>query len=477
LKIHVGLLLWLLSFFWLSAEDIWVIEKINIEIDGSTKESAFRNFLDIKEGSQFESEEDFLINLDKTINHINNNRLFEEGTDVSWIKLEKTDHTQPVEVSIYVKDSWNIILLPYPKYDSNTGFEIKLKGKHYNFLGYMKELSFDLDYSSDDNSILFALEVPVNKFEFKLNYEVFNNSASVEEIDLINEFYLATSYGYPFTFRNHGFDFSITEGLFILPQDENDKSYFNTEAALSSSWTLPWSIYDNHQISYHPRLSFKFNYLPHFEYPISDKRDGVDFKFTHSLNLGEALWKDNNYRDGEEYSLGNWVNYHLESDMPLEERFSGKLWTAYELHKDWYPLGASFRLFGQYDIFSRSDYGSYMRGILDSKMWGKSAIVLNSAFYLTVWNWDPVWEWYGGPTIDVAYLNDVDYDGNGSMDSNGSIIYSAGVEGLAFPYKMRSIYARLSLGFDLQAVMDAESSSVSVLTDNMEIFFGLGSFF
>ncbi|MFZ3109485.1 MAG: hypothetical protein WA234_02180, partial [Rectinemataceae bacterium] len=54
-----------------------------------------------------------------------------------------------VDISVAVKDSWNIIALPYFRYDSNDGLLLSVRGRDYNFIGSMRALVLNLDYSQD----------------------------------------------------------------------------------------------------------------------------------------------------------------------------------------------------------------------------------------------------------------------------------------------------------------------------------------
>ena len=52
-------------------------------------------------------------------------------------------------LSFAIVDTQNLIALPEPKYDSNTGLTIESKGRDYDFLGSMQTLDLDLSYVSE----------------------------------------------------------------------------------------------------------------------------------------------------------------------------------------------------------------------------------------------------------------------------------------------------------------------------------------
>jgi len=118
--------------------------EIDFDIDGRTRPFALLANGEFREGERIYGKE----NLEKYISLkrqlLLNQRVLEEvNIEYSLGAVEK-DGAIPVSLIIFVKDTWNLIILPYPKYDSNEGFSITIKARDYNFLGTMSALKFDL---------------------------------------------------------------------------------------------------------------------------------------------------------------------------------------------------------------------------------------------------------------------------------------------------------------------------------------------
>jgi hypothetical protein len=89
------------------------------------------------------------------------------------------DGSVPVDLLIITKDTWNIIALPKPQYDDNTGFELTLKARDYNFLGTLSPLRVDLgytlaadkvwDYSKGAFNFLLDADIPFKAFDLNWN--------------------------------------------------------------------------------------------------------------------------------------------------------------------------------------------------------------------------------------------------------------------------------------------------------------------
>ena len=79
-----------------------------------------------------------------------NQRIF-ESSDMTYTLGEEDEGVVLVTLIVSVKDTWNLIVLPYPKYTTNDGFLLSLRARNYNFLGSMETLYLDLNYVYDEN--------------------------------------------------------------------------------------------------------------------------------------------------------------------------------------------------------------------------------------------------------------------------------------------------------------------------------------
>ena len=142
----------LLSFSLLCAQE-YRIDTVTYNIKGLTREYALSKAVPIDTTRIFPDRSALETYLENILIQLKNQRVLEEASVSPSFGTETEDGLIPVSVLVSTKDTWNIIALPYPKYDSNSGFVFKLKIKDYNFFGTMRTLSGDIsyEYAEDEN--------------------------------------------------------------------------------------------------------------------------------------------------------------------------------------------------------------------------------------------------------------------------------------------------------------------------------------
>ena len=169
------------------ADSVFFINSFNFEVDGIT-----RNYVLINTANLIYGEE--LIGITALEEYIQekkqlliNQRTLESVEIEYTIGQMREDGKYPVDLIIYVKDTWNLIALPYPKYDSNNGFEISIKLRDYNFLGTMQPLSIDLGYRYDNLGRSYydaLLNTSIPFIAFGLSWSVFFENYFTYQPDL-----------------------------------------------------------------------------------------------------------------------------------------------------------------------------------------------------------------------------------------------------------------------------------------------------
>lgn len=435
-------MLFVASLFSLSAD--WIIYGMDFEIDGRTRLEALERFVELETGDRFSSESDFYQEYALLEESFQNLRILEEYS-LSY-QLDESGTDTLVYLTIFIKDSWNLIALPYPSFDTNEGTKIKLGIRDYNFLGNMETLSFNLNYIYD-------------------NINPDNPSHT-----------LSTSLSYPYNFeiKDHIYTVTASQGYDFIPDDPDDSYFFFSKLSFGSTFRMPVSLIKARKPDYSYSLGLEKKYRFNRELPLSEKRDGLDFNFKQDISLGWINWGSNNYRDGMSFSLSNTNQFILDAGSP-DNPWSGDIVASAQLHNDLYPWGYSGRIVADYSPYQKQELGEYLRGIVDDELEADAGVFMNNAIYLTVWNWNPVWEWYGGFFVDMGYLL-------GSTEATETdrdpLVYSLGVEGMAYPYKFRNFYARLSLGLDASRIVESEEAGLTdKLRGNIEFFFGMGAFY
>ena len=438
IKKVVFLLIFLSLCYGLFGAELY-IENIDISINGMTNRLSLLRVMNLKEGQEFGSEKELDNELKIIKDRLDNTRLF-ESVEISREILADSGERIPVAVKVNIKDSWNIIALPYPKYDSNNGFEFKIAVRDYNFLGFMEPLRLDLKYIYDENG--------QNNFELNFNYTV------------------------NFPIAGHNFSLNFSQGFNYTPEESNgDDFYMGSGVSLGTSCQLPWNIYDGNKISYSLAVSVDKDYIPGST--ISEYRDEIGLDFNHGLNLGRIGWGDNNYREGITFYLGNSWSYNIDDDRTPDESWSTSISGDSKFHKDMYPLGYSGRIGFNQNLRggSQSNIEGPFRGILEREsLTAHGYAYFNNALYITVWNDENFWEIMGGPTLDIGYLWDV-------PAGQDNIAWSIGVDGLCYPAFAKSFQARITIGLSGNGFMESEGETFARIRQNLELFFGLGTFF
>ncbi|MGP1520598.1 MAG: hypothetical protein ACTTIZ_03710 [Treponema sp.] len=484
------------------------IEKVVYKIEGLTKKYPLQLAIPIDKTLVFETEEDYLHYLDDIRLKLNNLRVL-ESSSVASEYIEVQDNLALAEITISTKDTWNIIALPFPKFDSNTGFVAKLKGKDYNFLGSMQALNLDISYILDNSgkssgglgtSFSFPFKAgPLNaiyKLETILNIEKKNASFDLNNtiefsyptnfIDIYFGYYQGFSLNRPRN-ENQGKKQNIQTGEEEDKVDEKpiyDQYFFTTKFFVYTPITLYNFSYAG-KLVYTPYISFYGNWA--FKRLNEQKKKGVSTTFSHSLSLSRIDWK-NNFREGFYFSLDNsyYYNFFLKNIPEIE--LSSTL-TGYYSFVDRVGIYAQLDAFYVFAKEISQRAGRNLRGILNKRIETDMAITLNFDVPIKITSFDfekisgVEWtrffgfEWFISFFIDMALVHDMQTN-RYFHPSDGW--YAGGFEMILYPHRMRSIYFRISLGFDLTELKNVKGiNKIGGIAkrDNeaiSEIFIGIG---
>jgi len=451
----------------------YVIRNIVYNINGVSREDVLEHYLDIKSGDSFSDESKLIAFLDDKRQMIKNQRSLAEGKiTTKYMKDPNNSDRFFVDLEIYVKDTWNYILLPYARYDSNTGFLLSLRGRNYNFLGSMETLSLNLDYvkpvsGGSEYSINGGLSLPFYLWNYNWKFN-FNEDLTISPDDPLG---LYTRAGVSLDIPLDTLILNATvDQYFYLNQDgatDLDGYYMRTVATFGSSIPIGLNLSLLGELSYSPGIITSYAYKP-FD-TLSEDRKGYELGVKHGVTVGRINWQGN-FRDGASIS----------ADQDLRYNFTRGLWLSninaeFQYHKAFGWGGISSRLKGFYLYNSTgTDIGEPIRGILDSRLAGDAAVFLNVDFPMKMWIWflDKWFEGHISPFFDYALVKP-----NGGNFSLNDGWYSAGLEGFAFLKAARSIYLRMSLGVDLEAILDGASLGDPAPRDGASIysiFIGLG---
>ena len=455
------------SIFATETIDRFQIEKVIYDIKGSTKPFPLSIAVAIDKKRVFQNKSllDTYVN-DLTIRFANQ-RVFETSSITIEYGIVDQNGITPVELTIHTKDTWNIIALPYPKYDSNSGFQLKMKLKDYNFFGSMQVLNGDLNYQIDnDNKSTIAanldFSIPFRAWNYSWNWA---NDLSIEfPQDEIPEFNIST-----------GFDVSLPLGLTavriglkqsLAVNDRNstriysdDPYYFKDKLFMDVPFVLRRFEYMG-DLSWVPTAAISKNWA--FS-PIDDSDlKGPELSWGHAFKLGRYDWRGN-FRKGVMTSLENTYSYNMHTSDTIDISVKTEI-AGFTSFADRIGLNGQFAHFYNFYGDESESAGDKLRGILNSRISTDTAFTLNIDVPVRImrvnfqeitgveWTKYIGFEMHASPFLDIALTHDLE---TGRYYSLSDAWYSGGMEIIVFPMKMRSIYARMSIGFDLVEVVSS----------------------
>ena len=477
-------------------DSIFVISSIDININGRTRPYAVLYNGEFREGEEIQGQ----ANLEKYIREktqlLLNQRVL-ESVSIDYTAADaREDGKIPVSLIINIKDTWNFIIMPIPRYSSNTGLELILRYRDYNFLGTMNPLPVNFGYRYDEkyrSSGFFELEsnIPFRAFGYDWTFKfenAFDYRPEVEE---------------PFYFRNNtgifmempvgnttvtfGFDESF---VYNEENDDRDKAQsgkdFQGGFYMSSkpyvAWKIPTGIEVGNygELTYTPEITAVFNH----EFPqwtLDAIHQGPFLTFAHALGFSRVDWV-RNHRKGFDVSLDNSYTYDFyrmtrnEDALSIDYSVSGKGFFAFG---EIFGISA-FLQFRHWFFQKPIDYyysaGDALRGILDNDLQADYMLSLNLDFPFRILFFSPgSWfnrpklrgadiDFHFSPIIDLALYHD---PSTGTSFAFENILVTGGFEIFVFPRAMRSVYIRFSFGWNFVERPNHPAGK-------QEIFIGLG---
>lgn len=480
------------------APQTFTIRKVVFDPQGGTKISALKRNIKIQEGRSFQSRQELDAYIVQIKQELINKRLFESAEIVAQ------EDGQNVDILVQTVDSRHFLLLPYPKYDSNEGFEFKVKLKDDNFLGLMNPLSSDVFFQyeqkegRDDDfvsgaSVRYELPFSLGPVQASWNNDLSFKYAFVRQEP---EWNLKTGLTFLLPFQNFALRLDLAQG-FVRDADYKvfgDELYWTENAKFS----VPIILERFEKIG-------NLVYTPAAEIDYKWNLDGINdidedllsprLIFSHALSLGQVNWIEN-FRKGFSARLEQSAAYNFQ----LNEFQPGVKITA-NIFAAWKRLGfnSRFLLFAERERFTR--YGHLLRGVADDQYFAgvphtpngysaksAAAIALNLDLPIKVLTTD--WENWGfgflrsfnfelqiAPFVDVALAAN---RATGRVFDPRDGFYCAGIEVLLFPQKWKSVQIRASAGFDIGRLLLKDWIDTSwrdASSSKKELTIGIGLFY
>jgi hypothetical protein len=457
-------------------EKIFVIAGFEFDIKGRTRPFALLYNAELKIGETIQGQEELDAFIADKTQMLINQRVLKDNVLITYsVGEQSADGSYPVILSIKVEDTWNVMAVPRPTYSSNSGFDITIKARDYNFLGTMNPLRLDIGYSYDEEgqnffNLMLDTDIPFRFLDLYWNFGFYHDFSY--RPDLSEPFYYKNKTGlsveipYKRTTFTIGFDESFTVN------EENPRRYWAEYGRIqqglymSSSpfvtWKIPTGFHYYHlgEVTYTPHLSATVNHeFP--RWPIADFRKGPTLDFSHALSFGRVDWIDN-FQKGLSASISNSFSYDF-----------------YKLRNDINPWGANFSVSGAghkiiservsfstrlmyrhwfYDDYTDSG-GSVVRGIKDNDIianymfsWNVDLPIKVLRFLPSVWFDKPKFriinfDFHVGPFIDMAFYNNPVTQEPFGFEN---MLLGAGLEVIVFPLSFRSLFLRASAGLGIK---------------------------
>jgi hypothetical protein len=507
-------------------ETTFYIKKIGFDIKGQTRPFALLLNGELKEGDEIVGNDNLQKYIERRTQLLINQRSLASASIERFIGEPDPDGRVPVDLLLHIVDTWNIIALPRPQYDSNNGLDIAIKARDYNFFGTMAPLRIDLGYQYNDQdeskptyekhsfNLLIDSDIPFKAFDLQWNLNFDNELAFTQDEPLTYKNTTGISLYLPW--KTTTFTFGFEHGFILneLNSDENREKY-NLDSdsdymysKLYVHWAIPTGIAfpTLGTLTYTPGLEGVSNYRIG---GIDEMRRGPNLAFIHSLEIGSVDWaKDENFRKGVSFSASNSFTYnfkYLYSTAP--ELGSSAQFEPYRSMDGWsgslsFTASAYLHLSKLFGISGRFQYqqwffnnahttqaGDILRGIIDRRISADTMFSLNLDFPFRLIRFMPsewaskekLWilpvkifdfEMHVSPILDIAVAKDsTDTGADNKTGHDFKWYFTGGMEIIVFPLSWRSFYLRVSAGFDLLNIIETKKLSKWY---GDELFIGIG---
>ena len=512
--IYTTLLLLTTSFlFSQTSSKKFQITSVKYNIQGITRESVLDEGLHIDRDKIFKDQEEFDEYLSWLRGDLDNNRIFKEtSVQVFYGNRDPSTGITPVELLISTTETHNKIVVPYPRINSNTGTQIRVKLRDYNFMGSMQmfDLDFTYNYYSQekpkrhvvglytgfmipfkvgDYNIYWTNSIDVNK-TLKHDYKPFVGLASNVNVSVpvdkksgmgfsLNGSYthetnknqyasIGTSISYSRALTDN-LSLGISESHILTrnPDYKDDTHYFTNVIGVSFPFKVG-TIPNFATVVWTPSFSLSRNWdvkalsqdrLSNTRSDMIEHRDlkGPRFTFGHSIGAGRIEWVGK-YKRGFSLSFGQFWTYNFHTKNVPQPYFT--------LNTDLRVPGERIALYNRnYWYYSlegnTTTFAERMRGIKDNDaLISYNMLVMNFDLPIKLLSTDfEEWEFPFGSKlkkldmeVHFAPFMDVALGFNPRTGTNFLIAdgyYAGGFEFLVYPYHMKSVIGRLSFGIDL----------------------------
>ena len=488
LKLFFSILFSLFSFSLYSER--YQISDVTYTLD-KTREQDVRRVVPVNTDKIFESKEELDSYLADLQQRLMNTRAFDTVELETTDDTDYTDETKITQISLHItaQDTKSLLILPYPKYDSNDGLIFKVKVKDVNFLGTMNTMNVGAfvglkeDVETGEQNLTFGAEFDY-RYPFVLGDFLgsWNNTFDLQYTRDVNELEFWTGTGFTFErpFKRVSLVLDVSEEFNrdLEYEDCDDTQFFTSDV----NFSVPVKVFDIENWGYVFWTPFIDGKVSYDKNGISHQNDDLAspvFSAGQSVSTSRINWHGN-FRSGVSAKIGHSVGYDFMQDE-VEPRVFGEI----QLFKSFTYIGFNSRFSAFVTKSNRGEVGTLIRGVRDEQKYlnasipplktkkalkSPAALVLNVdiPIHLITTHWldwsnslfgEESWfsrtfawtdkfnfELQMSPFIDIALTKNEITDRLFSLQDGW---YTGGVEFLLFPERWKGIVMRASVGIDL----------------------------
>jgi hypothetical protein len=489
-------------------DSVYYIREIRFDITGRTKEYALARNCGIRKGYEVTGMAALAGYIESGRQTLINRRELQRVYIDFTLAEPDGDERIPVDLTIRTVDTRNFVILPEPKYSSNTGWAPAVRIRDFNFLGLMSLLNItvryryqdgdDVTYSRSGASLLVAAEIPFQAlgYDWKFKTENVFSFYSNEPFSYgnVNGVYVDVP------FRNTTLTFGFDQGIHFGKEYDNWRKYvysvniedvwYGSDTAYGE-WKIPLPVETEFlgSLAYKPSVSGNINYA--FRGEDLHELKGPSFNVSQKIGFDKVDWAGNFRRgadiyveNGNEYNLffnewNNSITANATAHLVLSRFFGISMRGRFTrwFYDDGSPLNET-----------RQRAGEMIRGMGDDALAAKSMFVFNFDFTFHVFNFmfseyfnnEKLrlinFELQAAPVIDIAVADGVEVDRKRNFIRDITYdprdwIVSGGLELFLFPLAFRSVYLRVSAVWNLNKLFDSENLPGR---DDWEAYIGFG---
>ncbi|GHU55039.1 hypothetical protein FACS189442_2080 [Spirochaetia bacterium] len=504
------LLLFCLSAAFISAQEddalrVYKIRKIDFNVSGKrgtgySRPFALLNNGKLAEGDEMTGRENLEAYIRDRTQRLVNLRMFENDVRIDYTLDEAgEDGKVPVDLLVTLRDGGSIIVFPMPSYSTSDGFDITLKYRDSNFLGFMAPFKVDFGYALNTKNessfnVLIDTDIPFKALGFNWNVNFDNEFNYFLEEPLTYKNTTGLSMELPF--KRTTFTFG-TEHYINVNVKNNDRNvdrgfgkYFDgvfNSVEISAAWEIPTSINVGRygELTYTPKISEEIVYNPggQDEHEFLNLRRGPFTKLEQEFGFNRVDWKGN-FREGLDVSFKNTnIFNHNQNVWNIDYSLNE---TGHFILTDFLGISERFELrqwFYNYPDKVAYNLGDRLRGVRDDEVEGSLMLSLNVELPVHIFTVS-VFDWFKSPKIKplnldlflapffdmgMVYLPD-ELNTRKTGQDVVNMYYTGGAELLVFFEFSHSHYLRVNFGVDI-------GGTVKTGEFKYEISAGLGHFF